>query len=365
MKKTNHPPVEYSEYLQLDKILTAQKRLSLNTEQPAHDESLFIIIHQVYELWFKEILIELKSIIKILSQEYVLETQMYIVVNRMKRILEIQRILIQQIKVLETMTPLDFLEFRDLISPASGFQSAQFREIENRLGLSRGSRAKLNETSYETLLHPEERDKILDSENSPSLLFSLEKWLERNPFVYRNDFQFAQEYQKVALEGIDRDRKIVSVNSRLSDSEKKKELLKIEVIKKNIESLSSKEVYDQSKELHQRKMSYEATLGALFISIYDDYSINHLPHKLIIQLVELDESMTTWRYRHALLALRMIGQRIGTGGTSGYDYLRMTLEKHKVFQDLATLSTYLIPRIERPLLPQSLESDMGFRKSFL
>jgi tryptophan 2,3-dioxygenase len=128
-------PVYYRDYLQLDKILNAQVPLSAAQGTPGHDERLFIIIHQVYELWFKQIQHELDDVLDIFSKEYIDEKQIGIAVSRLRRITEIQKVLVDQLNVLETMTALDFLEFRHLLSPASGFQSVQFREIENKLGV--------------------------------------------------------------------------------------------------------------------------------------------------------------------------------------------------------------------------------------
>ena len=101
---------------------------------------LFIIIHQVYELWFKQIIFEIDSILEALDREKIDESHVGIVVSRLERIIEIQHLLIDQIKVLETMTPMDFLDFRDLLTPASGFQSVQFRLIENKIGLQKHQR---------------------------------------------------------------------------------------------------------------------------------------------------------------------------------------------------------------------------------
>ena len=126
--------LSYGDYLELDKILDSQSLKSEKNGNMVHDEMLFIIIHQTYELWFKQILHELDSIIEMFKGNYVEEENTGIVVSRLGRIIEIQKLLIDQVSILETMTPMDFLEFRDLLSPASGFQSIQFRKIENKLG---------------------------------------------------------------------------------------------------------------------------------------------------------------------------------------------------------------------------------------
>lgn len=129
MMKTSATPY-YADYLQLDKILNAQSLRSAEYGKPAHDEMLFIIVHQTFELWFKQILHELDSVRAMFRAERIDEKNIGVAVSRLLRITEIQKVMISQFQILETMTPLDFLEFRDLLSPASGFQSVQFRLLE-------------------------------------------------------------------------------------------------------------------------------------------------------------------------------------------------------------------------------------------
>ena len=127
--------VHYHSYLKLDEILNAQKPISTSVGDHAHEEMLFIIIHQVYELWFKQINYEIRSVMDMFDDDKVDEKSIIITVGRLERVIEIQKILIQQIAVMETMTPLDFLDFRNYLFPASGFQSFQFRTLEVLLGL--------------------------------------------------------------------------------------------------------------------------------------------------------------------------------------------------------------------------------------
>ncbi|MEO8167621.1 MAG: tryptophan 2,3-dioxygenase family protein, partial [bacterium] len=145
-------PLYYADYLQLNKLLESQLPETSKQGLPAHDEMLFIIVHQVYELWFKQILHELDSVIDIFKQEYVDERNIGIAVHRLGRITEIQKLLIDQLHVLETMTPLDFLEFRDVLYPASGFQSYQFRIVENKLGMVPDQRLLYNKEAYSASL---------------------------------------------------------------------------------------------------------------------------------------------------------------------------------------------------------------------
>ena len=125
--KQNEELLTYGGYLKINELINLQQ---LRSDPPQHDETLFIIIHQVYELWFKQLLHEFDSIIENLNRDEVLRS-----IRLLRRFIEIHRVLVNQVAVLETMTPMDFLQFRDHLMPASGFQSSQFRELEYLCGL--------------------------------------------------------------------------------------------------------------------------------------------------------------------------------------------------------------------------------------
>ena len=128
----------YGGYLGLDKILNSQHPKSfLDGNTPAHDEMLFIIIHQAYELWFKQVLFELDYVMQVFGKEKINDNSedINLVRHRLNRVIKILELLNQQVHVLDTMTPMDFLAFRNLLTPSSGFQSKQFRLIEAKLGL--------------------------------------------------------------------------------------------------------------------------------------------------------------------------------------------------------------------------------------
>ncbi|MDQ3127555.1 MAG: tryptophan 2,3-dioxygenase family protein [Chloroflexota bacterium] len=127
--------VTYSTYLAIDEVLAAQRPLSIAPDgRPEHDEMLFIVIHQVYELWFKQLLHELTEVQRTLEAGHTDRT-----LHLLNRALKILKTLVAQVDVLETMTPLQFLSFRDRLESASGFQSAQFREVEAVLGMREAS----------------------------------------------------------------------------------------------------------------------------------------------------------------------------------------------------------------------------------
>ena len=125
--------------------------------------------NQTYELWFKQIITEIDSILNIFKSDRVDERLMDLIVSRLRRVIEIQKLLIDQVGVMETMTPLEFLEFRDLLIPASGFQSLQFRTLETKLGLKRDQRLKYNAADFDLSLKPEQRPEIASIEAEPGL----------------------------------------------------------------------------------------------------------------------------------------------------------------------------------------------------
>ena len=293
--------LSYGKYLQLENILDAQSPKSKEAGNVVHDEMLFIIIHQTYELWFKQIQHELDSVIRMFKGNYVQEENIGTVVARLDRIIEIQKLLIDQVGILETMTPMDFLEFRDLLNPASGFQSVQFREIENKLGMMPSKRIKFGKQKYDKYLVGDDRNKALKSEKEISLFELLEKWLERTPFLQFEGFNFWNLYQLAVEEMISKDIDRISENTNLDESAKEASLQNYESIKKTYDALFNKKIYSKLLTDGHRRLSQKATLGSLFILLYRDEPILQLPHQLLTQLVDIDHNLTSWRYRHSQL----------------------------------------------------------------
>ena len=225
----------YNKYLQLNKILDAQDRLSVVLDKPIHDEMLFIIIHQIYELWFKQIIHEIDSIIYYFKNPKVTETNINTIVGRLNRIHDIQKIAITQIDILKSMTPMDFLEFRDLLNPASGFQSTQFRIIENALGLKTDSRIKFSKQKYTNFLPKTEVKLVEKYEQNKNLFDLVEGWLERTPFIESEEFNFWKSYKKAIKKMLDDDLKIIRKNPNLDKTSKTEQ---IENYKKNIRNMA-------------------------------------------------------------------------------------------------------------------------------
>jgi tryptophan 2,3-dioxygenase len=246
----------YGDYLRLDDLLTLQ--------QPGeeHDEMLFIVIHQVYELWFKEILHEVDYLQTRLDHDELPRAG-----HVMKRVLSILKVLVAQVDILETMTPLEFLSFRARLESGSGFQSAQFREVEFALGHKRTR-------VFEHLpADSPERRRLEVRFGQPTLWDAFVRFVARRGFTVPDD------------------------------------LLKRDVT----QPLAPSPEFQQT-----------------LIQIYrNDPALANFCERL----VDLDEGVQEWRYRHVKMVERTIGAKVGTGGSSGAQYLATTLMK-PVFPDL-------------------------------
>jgi len=339
----NQEPVEYTDYLKLDSLLNSQNLESQkNTGKPAHEEMLFILTHQTYELWFKQIIWEVDSILKIFSETEVSDQNLSKAVHRLKRINEIWRVLISQITVLETMTPIEFMEFRNHLYPASGFQSAQFRLIENKLGLEEEQREMHGGCPYHQFLKEEDKPAVQKAQDDPSLLRAVEAWLERTPYLKTEGYDFWAEYQTSVNEMLNEERGLIENNPSLNKADKEQSLASISNMQTSFETFMNKEKFENSKTQNGWRLSFEALHAALFIQLYRHELKLQSANRLIETLIDLDENMTQWRNRHAQMALRMLGQKMGTGGSSGEAYLKSASNRHKVFMDFFKLTTFLI-----------------------
>lgn len=249
------PLLTYGGYLKVRELISLQHLLS---DPPQHDEMLFIVIHQVYELWFKELLHELDAIIERLDADEPLAAHRLV-----RRCIEIERVLVDQIAVLETMMPTDFLAFRDHLMPASGFQSFQFRELEYVSGLKDARFLK----NYEP--GSTERAKLEARLAQPTLADAFYAMLGRRGFDLPDASEVADEARAVA---------------------------------------------------EQRRISE-------LVRVYQDAEKHYALFLLAESLIEYDEMFSMWRLRHINMVERMIGSKTGTGGSEGAAYLRKTVDR--------------------------------------
>jgi tryptophan 2,3-dioxygenase len=353
MKNEESVSLYYSDYLELEKILASQHPKSAGLPHGAGDEMLFIVIHQAYELWFKQILYELDLVRQVFAQDSINDNSgdLSNAVHKLKRIAKILELLNHQVEVLDTMTPLDFLEFRNFLLPSSGFQSTQFRLIEAKLGLKMEQRYK---SDYYKHTRPggfsqTDFERINQAEFESTLKDLVVKWAERTPFF---DTTLWSGYQ-----------------SLYSPRDNEVHKFWFDYRKIYEESLSAREkgrLDELDKVFFQEgrgEFPVAAMRAVLFIQLYRNLPIFQLPFELLSVLISIDELLSNWRYKHLLMVRRMIGMRVGTGGTSGSGYLEGALSQHYIFKELTETSTFLVERSRLPQLPRAVTEKMSFNIS--
>ena len=264
--ETGPDQLTYGSYLKVAELIGLQQTES---QPPHHDEMLFIIIHQTYELWFKQLLHELDAVVLNLrqsagtpsSRDYIYEAA-----RLLRRCTEIARVLVEQFTILETMLPTHFLAFRGGLRPASGFQSEQFREIEFLCGLK-------------------DEKMLRYHEPTPEMYAQLERRL-REP----------------------------SLRDVIFDA-----LSKLGIMPALAENAADEQRFDARAQA--------------ILAIYRDEKSHRDWIDVCERLTEFDELIVSWRLRHIQMVERTIGIKMGTGGSSGSSYLKMTLDK-KFFPEL-------------------------------
>lgn len=339
-------PVYYSDYLQLDHILEAQKPVSFDHEgMEAHDEMLFVVIHQAYELWFKQVLFEVQSVINIMEQPSINDNgpELQKMVHRLQRVVTILDVLVHQMDIMETMTPMDFLDFRDMLRPASGFQSLQFKILESKLGLHFTHRH--GQEYYISQLRPADVERIKKMEAEPSLISLVNKWLERFP-IFEDQSLWSDTYNTDN-----------NVNHPFWEAYYKQYEATLGEGEKNNAAAFRKILFEA---IPENAFSPKANRAALFIYAYRGFPMLELPFQFLNTLLEIDNKLGAWRSRHLNMVRRMIGTRTGTGGSTGAGYLQGAMDKHYIFRELAQLNSFLIDRRRLPKLPEAVSKRLGY-----
>ncbi|HEX5776965.1 MAG TPA: tryptophan 2,3-dioxygenase [Caulobacteraceae bacterium] len=262
-----NPPVTYAGYLALDELLACQRPLS-----DRHDEMLFIVMHQTKELWLKEIIHEV-----LLSRELVRNGDLEPAYKSLARVSRIQSVMTLSWDVLATMTPADYLSFREVLGTSSGFQSHQFRRLEYLLGLKDAAFLRFHEG------RPQPLEELTSALASPSL--------------------YDEALAQLPKHGIG---------------------LPDEVLKRDFA-----QTYSPSQAVEEA-----------WLQVYREPRRYWELYQLAEKLVDLDDALMTWRHKHVLTVERIIGGRPGTGGTEGAGYLARTLER-RCFPELWSLRTRL------------------------
>jgi tryptophan 2,3-dioxygenase len=227
--------------------------------------------------------------------------------------------------------------------------------MEIKLGLNRQQRVLTHLPLSEV-----DKERISEAEKQPSLFSLVELWLERMPFIQKPSYSFWKEYQAAVERMFAHDRSMIETNAAMSAQVVSDMLTQTDMNEKSFRAFFSEDAYNALRESGARRLSFKASQAALFVLLYREYPILHLPFRLLQSLIEIDENFSVWRYRHAQMAMRMIGSKVGTGGSSGFDYLMRATAQHRVFADFSALSAFLIPRGSLPPLPQEVASMLNF-----
>lgn len=352
----------YGGYLRLDELLELQDGPEGYEPAPCNDEQHFVITHQAFELWFKMILRELKEAHLLINRDHVQEKSLPKLVHHLDRVTEIFRLLSNQWKVMETLAPQDFLAFRDKLGTSSGFESWQMRELEVLLGLENEQRM----GGMDPLLHMRKlasegkvSAKVLSdfeaTSSAPSLNDALCAWLARTPI-------------NGSLPGQEGDASIIAafVEGHLSVMKRHGEDVIAHIVsighgdEAQVRPRIEAAQHQASSFLKPEGVVSRSRAGLLFIESYPELPLLAWPRRLIDAFVGLEQSMLLFRSAHARMVERMIGRRMGTGGSSGVDYLDATT-KYRVFVDLWAVRTMLVKRdaIDDVVQPEFYGFAMG------
>ncbi len=353
----------YWDYIRVEDLLALQNGLEAHDEDNSRHELVFITVHQVFELWFKLVLTELVALRDVLTHDPVEESDVPSAVTSLRRLCTIMESAIKHFDVVETIQTKDYLDFRDKLFPASGFQSRQMREIEIVLGLKDDERIGLGEDgAYLQALHGMEKKESVAAarvrarrEDKPSLKDALDGWLYRTPIHGSQPGDadddaivnaFLADYT-ASLETATRATQAVALASGI-------------VSETVLDRRYSAEIASAKAFLyHDDPFVRRVRAATLFIESYRTLPLLAWPRELIAAVVHFEQAFVMWRSRHARMVERIIGRRTGTGGSSGVDYLDDTARTYRVFKDLWAARTLQVP--EHALPPIKNQAFYEFR----
>jgi tryptophan 2,3-dioxygenase len=357
----NRKPTAYWDYIRVEELLALQAGLAATDSELTNDEHMFIVVHQIDELWFKLIVRELVSVRNLFAQAHVPEQSLASAVRGIRRMEVLLTLVASHFALMETLTTRDYLAFRDKLSPASGFQSAQLREIEIVVGLPDADRISLGHAhSYIDALKdagketPASRRVSARLADTPSLREAIYDWLHRTPIQgslptqpedAENVRGFIDAYSATHGRALSRGMEIAkTVALTPADETRLAERYKKETASARAFLLGE----DLPAEERARGSRIRAAL--VFIESYRELPLLAWPREVIDAIVAFEQAFVIFRQRHARMVERIIGRRTGTGGSSGVDYLDQTGLKYRIFRDVWAVRTILVQKSELPEL---------------
>jgi len=361
-------PTTYWEYIKVEELLALQTGIAASESELENHEVMFIVVHQIDELWFKLGIRELVSVRDLFARAPVPEQALASAVRGVRRIEKLFQLITSHFELMETLTTRDYLAFRDKLSPASGFQSAQLREIELLMGLDEGERVALgHEGSYMNALKnadgsgsPASRRVEARLRDKPSLKDVIEDWLWRTPIqgsAPRSDgardpgdearvAAFVEAYlASHAREMENASRLALSGAQNDADRERLRGRYAREVEGARA-FLAAEDVLDEAA----RARTARVRAALVFLESYRELPLLAWPREVVDAILSLEQSFVIFRQRHARMVERVIGRRTGTGGSAGVDYLDQTALKYRIFRDLWAVRTVLVQKSALPPL---------------
>jgi tryptophan 2,3-dioxygenase len=350
----------YWDYIRVEDLLALQGGLERDESTLANEEVLFITVHQVFELWFKLVLRELRTARELFFAPRVAEQELSGAVRSLKRASTIVRNALPTWEVMETLTTREFLAFRDKLIPASGFQSAQLRRIEILLGLEEQERIALGvEGGYLEALRshdgtPSPAYKHVEAQlaEKRSLRDAIDAWLWRTPIdgcgpAEKDAEQRLSAFLERFLEA--HGRELDSTAERAAGIARTSEDGAM-IRKRYASEKAAVRAFFTPAEAEGGAHLRRTRAAMLFIETYRELPLLAWPREVLDALVEFEQQFVIFRQRHARMVERIIGKRVGTGGSAGVDYLDQTALAYRIFRDLWAIRTLQLRRAAAPEL---------------
>jgi tryptophan 2,3-dioxygenase len=359
-------PTAYWEYIRVEELLSLQRGLEDDEANLANDEVMFITIHQIDELWFKLAIRELVAVRDLFGRQRVPEQALVSAVRGIRRMAILFHHTSAHFELMETMTTRDYLAFRDKLAHASGFQSAQLREIEILMGLSESDRIPLGHehTYLEALRNSDGSESPASARvlrrltDRPTLRDALDDWLYRTPIdgSVPDDpgdaatvARFVDSYLEAHARELERARQLGD-HDALTAADRER-----------LKGRYAREAQNAAAFLRAEGDPRRARIRAALVLIegYRELPLLAWPREVIDSIVALEQAFVIFRQRHARMVERIIGRRTGTGGSAGVEYLDQTALRYRVFHDVWAVRTLQIREAALPRLPN--EAAYGLR----
>lgn len=365
-------PTAYWDYIRVEELLALQTGQGGDEAPLENDEVLFIVVHQIDELWMKLALRDLVRVRDLFAQPRVPEQSLASAVRGIRRMALLFRKMGDHFELLETMTPRDFLDFRGKLYPASGFQSGQLREIELLMGLGAGERVPLGheESWLRALKYPDGSDSSAHQRvkrrlsDRPSLVDAVNDWLYRTPIEGStpSDPGDAEAVQGFVQRYLASHRSELLEHRTYAQAFALTDLDRERLGKRYDDEMEAARAFLAAEDLPEAERGKIARVRAalVFIESFRELPLLAWPREVLDGIIELEQGLVIFRQRHARMVERIIGRRTGTGGSAGVDYLDST-SKYRVFRDLWAVRTLLLRRGALPSLlrPEAYSLDVG------